>query len=158
MAIEWREQLSIDNDVIDADHRHLIDIVNRFEALSENFDDVSQALEILMSLRLYTKIHFEREEHLQRVSGYRFLDSHRREHADLIRQLEGVIAKARGCELRDLPRLSNETALLLREWLIGHIIKSDLRMKPFVAAMGEAARGMGRLEKVDTSAMEVDWS
>ncbi|MCP5368475.1 MAG: hemerythrin family protein [Hyphomicrobiales bacterium] len=158
MAIEWREQLSIDNGVIDADHRHLIDIVNRFEALSESFDDVSQALEILMSMRLYTKIHFEREEHLQRVSGYRFADAHRREHADLIRQLETVVARAQDCDLRDLPRLSRETALLLRDWLVGHIIKSDLRMKPYVAAMDETAKGMTRLDKVDTGAMEIDWS
>jgi len=153
MAIEWREQLSIDGDVIDADHRHLINIVNRFESLAETFDDMSQALEILMSLRLHAKTHFEREEHLQRVSGYSFHDAHRQEHNELIRKLEGVIAQAENTDLRGLRELSKQTAQLLHDWLVDHIIRSDLRMKPFVAAMKTEAR---KLERLDD--MEIDWT
>ncbi len=31
MSLVWREQLSVGNDAIDADHKHLIDIVNLVE-------------------------------------------------------------------------------------------------------------------------------
>ena len=31
MSLEWREQLSVGNNVIDADHKHLIGIINQVE-------------------------------------------------------------------------------------------------------------------------------
>lgn len=36
---------------------------------------------------------------------------------------------------KSIARISRETAVFLNSWLIDHIIKSDLRMKPYVAAM-----------------------
>jgi len=31
MALVWRDQLSVGNNVIDSDHKHLIEIINKVE-------------------------------------------------------------------------------------------------------------------------------
>jgi hemerythrin len=35
----------------------------------------------------------------------------------------------------ELKQMTKEIMALLREWLVGHIIQSDLRMRPYVEAM-----------------------
>lgn len=32
MSLQWRDQLSVGNDLIDSDHQYLIEIINRAEA------------------------------------------------------------------------------------------------------------------------------
>lgn len=133
--IEWRPQMAIDEGVIDEDHRHLIDIVNSFAERAECFGSVTEALELLLDLRFHAKTHFEREERLQLLSGCPFCPAHKKEHADLLRQLDSVMRLAEHATQEDLERLSGETAGLLHTWLVEHLLQSDLAMKPYVEEM-----------------------
>jgi len=62
MTIQWREKMTIDDGVIDQDHRHLIDIINRFENAAKDGLTLSEGLEILFALKFYASTHFKREE------------------------------------------------------------------------------------------------
>jgi hypothetical protein len=42
MAIEWREEMSVGSNIIDEDHRNLIDLVNSFERSMETFREQGQ--------------------------------------------------------------------------------------------------------------------
>lgn len=147
MPIEWREKMSVDGGVIDEDHRHLIDIINRFEQMSEHFGDRDDALAVLYALKFYTDTHFRREEALQRVARYPYHDAHKQEHADLIEKLDAIIAEANAANTPETwDSVSTHTASLLNHWLVDHVIGSDLKMRDYVSAMREEAENMGLLK------------
>jgi len=66
MGLKWRDQFSAGNDLIDADHKYLIDIVNRAEvSLKTNYS--AQLTAVLEELAHYGQLHFEREELVARA-------------------------------------------------------------------------------------------
>jgi hemerythrin len=128
MSITWRQQLSVDNGKIDRDHKVLIDIVNRFENES-NGPKIKLTLD---DLRQYTMLHFETEEGLQRAVAYPFLEAHKKSHAALISELDKIIKHYKSAGNKsDMQAVRAETATLLHDWLVNHIIKEDLLMRPF---------------------------
>ncbi len=145
MTIEWRRQMSVDGSVIDADHRHLIDIINRFENFVVDGLTADEALEILFALKFYAATHFKREERLQKLSLYPHDEAHAQQHEDLLGRLDGIISDLKEAGDRPLNEVAAETSQLLREWLIHHVLESDLKMKPFVEAMRKEAEAMGAL-------------
>ena len=129
MAIKWREQLSVGNDVIDSDHQYLITIINQVEQYVEdkNPAGLTSAFENLVK---YSKLHFAREEEIATAIGYAQTISLQDSHYALIDKLEH--SKLELGDKWTLASVERFTALL-RSWLIDHIIKEDLLMKPSLA-------------------------
>ncbi|MBI1904983.1 MAG: hemerythrin family protein [Rhodocyclales bacterium] len=129
MSLEWREQLSVGNDLIDDDHKRLIDIINRAE-LSLKSKNLIRLTTVLDELSAYSIKHFEMEEALAEAVGFpdvsRLHDSHR----GLLAKLDRV--KSELAATWDDAMADHFTALL-REWLVNHVIKEDARMKPYLS-------------------------
>lgn len=136
MTIQWRKEMTVDESVIDEDHKLLIEIVNTFEmALNRKIspETVDQGLKLL---KHYAIEHFRREEELQRAVQYPFLDAHCREHRDLIKRLDSIIAHRKTAATRsDIVEVAQQIVALVKEWLVYHILQTDLRMRPYVAEM-----------------------
>ncbi len=149
--IKWRDKLSIDNGIIDDDHRHLIEIINKFHfrATEVTFSSVEQLIDILDELKYYAETHFRREEELQKIAGYPYQDAHRQTHAHLILQLENLTAETAQASGSYIGAMTDKIAVFLHDWLINHVVKGDVQMKPFIAKMRSHAATMGRL--ADTS-------
>jgi hemerythrin len=115
--------------VIDTDHRYLIDIINRVEQSLGTRDrgDLSAALD---SLSKYTQEHFAREEKIAHVAGYEQVPGLSHSHEALIQQLDEIKTEIRGKGQEWTPALAEKFTKLLRCWLIDHVIKEDLLMKP----------------------------
>jgi hemerythrin len=165
MSIQWRDEMAIDQGVIDQDHRALISIINAFCEARVDRDELPRLERIIAKLEHYAAAHFGREEALQRIVQYAYLDAHHHEHADLIRQLETVrrdLLRLHGGGAlpqtsetpsssdvepthEEIVRAHAEVAELLHHWLVDHIIKSDLRMKPYTAKMATHARALSPL-------------
>ncbi|MDO8350749.1 MAG: hemerythrin family protein [Gallionella sp.] len=129
MSLVWRDQLSVGNDVIDSDHRYLIEIINRVERSlgTQNQSELSAALD---SLSQYSKVHFVREEKIARAAGYTQVPGLNKSHDTLLKQLDQVRR-----EIEEMGQEWSSTAVehftnLLRSWLVDHVIKEDLLMKP----------------------------
>ncbi len=135
MPITWRKTMAIDGSKIDEDHRHLIEIINQFEIDAADGAGTETVTDTLNALRYYAKMHFRREEALQKLVQYPYGDAHHHEHTDLIKSLQKTIDAANS-EAEDAAKRSvQQTANLLRSWLLDHILQSDVRMRPFVEAM-----------------------
>ena len=139
MPIIWREALNVDHGVIDADHRQLIDLINSIERVVTEDQTVRQLQHELDQLAQYTHQHFSREEDIMISRRYARFDDHKAQHLRLIDELAEVakpIATAEGSDSAtsavlaadDLGRLTE----LLRHWLLDHIIKEDLKLKPLL--------------------------
>lgn len=134
MSIKWRDAMSVGDQTIDSDHKHLIDLINTFEvALSGATIDHKQIATVLLGLVEYTGDHFNREEEIQRLIRYPYYDSHSRGHRDVLKKLQVIIAdytRTKAGPTRD--KMVRDLAGFLKEWLVDHILQSDLRMKPFI--------------------------
>lgn len=140
MAIVWRDALSVGNDSIDADHRHLISLINTVElalTTEQPFGALQAAIE---QLRAYTQDHFAREERIMLALRYVTYDAHKHAHGALIEQLDeaarfvvdpGEPAPDSTSSLS--AEVRGKLAALLRSWLLEHIVKEDLQLKPLLA-------------------------
>lgn len=146
MPIQWREQLSIDGGMIDQDHKTLFAIINRFEAVQAGLDAAVMLNRVLNELERYAAEHFRREQQLQRKVAYPYAQAHGQQHAELMRNValaraEFAAATSRG----DLAIFREHMSSFLHDWLLDHIIRNDLLMKPYVKAMAAHAAQIGDL-------------
>jgi hemerythrin len=129
MSLVWREQLSVGNDVIDSDHRYLIDIINQVEQslTTRNRQELVAGLD---KLYRYSQQHFSREEKIADAAGYRQLPHLSDAHKELVKQLDQVKQEVDGMTQEYASETAERLTHLLRRWLIDHVIKEDLLMKP----------------------------
>jgi len=131
MSLVWREQLSVANDAIDNDHKHLIEIINLVEEsmLDKNRNKLATALNTLVE---YSQIHFEREEKIAEAAGYTQTPHLHDTHQALLKQLEKVQGEMDGIGQEWSDETAQHFTTFLRAWLIDHVIKEDLLMKPYL--------------------------
>jgi hemerythrin len=132
--------MSIDGGVIDQDHRTLVGIINDFEALPPAAASAEVLQGTLLKLDAFAKGHFAREEALQRAIHYPHRDAHHQEHARLISELGGLSAQLAEVTKGELVAMQGHIAAFLHHWLIDHVVKSDLQMKPFVAQLASVSK------------------
>lgn len=145
--IEWNEKLSVDNGVIDNDHKFLLKIINKFRDEVGRFETAEDAIKILDLLRSYAQQHFSREEQLQRDADFPYHDAHHNAHIQLIKKLDTLIEETRPTSGKYLNEsMGEKIGDFLHDWLINHVIENDLRMKPHVEKMLVMAGGMAGLE------------
>lgn len=173
MPIEWRPEMAVDQGVIDYDHQVLIAIINNFCSPGADKDELSRMQNVLKRLDHYARIHFAREEKLQAVVRYPYCDAHHQQHRGLIRQLEQfrqMLAPFvqpedegdKSSEKSDIPlsTLRAKIDVLLHDWLVDHVVKSDLRMKPYAKTIAQHGYGLEPLlsakqpEEYDTVLIE----
>lgn len=130
----WRKQLEIGDEKIDIDHRYLICLINTVELTirtPEHRDLLPATLEQLVE---YTHAHFKREESIMLLNNYPRYAQHKQQHQLLIRELADIRQKI---EARGDHDFSNDEiadlAKLFRQWLIDHLVKEDMLMKPYLA-------------------------
>ena len=129
MEIEWREDMAVGDPMIDQDHQHLIELLNKYQ-----FAVASKDLELLKNvfaeLHTYTDEHFKREETLQRAIHFKEANSHHNRHQELLNEVveihENLVKGISGTISLDY------ISQLLHDWLIDHVIKEDLKMRPYL--------------------------
>ncbi len=146
MTIVWREGLTIDHGPIDRDHHTLIAIINKFETVQPGPDAAARLAAVIDELERYGSAHFGREEELQRLVAFPLAAEHGQQHRHLMRSLlEARADLARTASAKGLAAFREHMCGFLNDWLIDHIIKTDLLMKPYVKAMAPHAELLGNL-------------
>ena len=142
MPIIWRPQMSLGNALLDADHRYLMCLINTVELAMRTGAQRAILGVTFDQLEEYTHEHFRREEELQIELHYAQYDRHKQAHQDLVARLSSI---RKQCEehANDAESSGKDfDALigLLRSWLIDHVLKEDMLMKPMLAAHAAAHR------------------
>ena len=113
--VEWRTSFNTGIDVIDGQHRQLVEMINRLhQASSEQIRDV------LLDLIDYTESHYAFEETLMEDAGYPFCKAHKRVHESFIKRVAGY--KRRFDEGENI---AEELTGVLSRWLVHHIKNDD---------------------------------
>lgn len=132
MGLTWNDHLSIGNATIDSDHKNLIIVVNRVKEaiMARDRDALSKSFELLDT---YIAIHFRNEEKIAEAINYPFAQN-KLEQKQLIYEMKYMI---RGLELNmgHWPdSLVDRYSRFLSGWMADHIIKTDMKMKPYLQA------------------------
>lgn len=127
---DWNKELIVDNGIIDAQHKRLIELVNTlFDAMSEGKGNDALG-EVFIGLVDYTKSHFSTEAALMKLHNYPDLVLHLKEHEVLTKQVLDLHDKFKENETTlSLPVLN-----FLRNWLNQHILSSDKKFGDYLLA------------------------
>lgn len=130
--IYWMPDYNTGIEVIDKQHRLLVDLINELHDAHNNGRDRRTLLKILNKIGMFAASHFAREEHLFDTHGYPDADDHLEEHTyfeDMLFQFEDEF-KAGNQEI------TASALTFFSEWLVNHINSSDKQYVAFLKARG----------------------
>lgn len=121
MVLLWDQAMSVSDSTIDSQHRKLLDVINQLDVAMRAGRGRFVLVDVLNRLLAYARTHFAYEEFMMEAIGHASIARHRGEHRELLAK---VIDYRRRLEDEDAD-LSADVAVLLREWLVEHIMRSD---------------------------------
>ncbi len=120
-TLQWGPAWFTGKAVIDADHKMLVQYVCELNHAMLDGKGRDVMAEVLGKLVQYTRDHFAREEIIWSNGGLKSLVEYQQKHADLVTKVEAFQREfAAGTAT-----LSADIMSFLREWLIGHVFKTD---------------------------------
>ena len=119
----WKDAYSVGNEVLDSQHKALIELVNE---LTEDAD----LADVLAGLRRYGDEHFRTEETLLEAAGYPDIEEHRTYHLAFRTWLAGVIEAHRSGGDDAIARRDIHHYLCV--WLANHLLVHDKAFEPWL--------------------------
>jgi hemerythrin-like metal-binding protein len=132
--IDWSPLFSVGVNKLDMQHKELVRLINLFGEQYERHHGHSRVPELLAELIRYAQVHFRDEEELMELAGYADLEDHRAIHEQLMEQIFDLNARYESGDLE----ASTEVMDFLRQWLIDHILKDDMKYRDLMAERGIA--------------------
>ena len=124
VRLEWSPMFCIDNGELDRDHKILLQHANRvIDSADEDYDD-SSLRQFVESLREDAGVHFRAEEALMQSTAHPDYDRHKQEHEELAARLDAITDMA-----QDTKTLAFCLRQLMVDWVFGHILVMDARLK-----------------------------
>jgi hemerythrin len=117
--LHWSSDLDTGIDVIDKQHRRIVDYLNELNTANENGDQTATN-HVLDELVDYTLTHFAFEEELQERADYPFLKAHKRVHEIFAKRVAEFQQRATSGT-----NVAPELLSMLKIWLVNHIKGDD---------------------------------
>ena len=129
----WKDEYSVGDPIIDAQHRQLIDTMNQLsEAIKNDHPSIEDASRIFSALAVYVMDHFSYEE--QRMAAASLpadeLNAHYAIHTHLTRQIRDFQTRV---NQGDLSALRDLMPFLQGTWLTNHICDTDQQYVPYLS-------------------------
>ena len=135
--IDWNSDYALGNDMLDRQHRKLIELYNAFDRMARTGSDletpVTKTLEALQLLHEYMLYHFRYEETVMANQGYPKLARHWRQHKDFDYKLFAYIRRLE----TGLHVEPDEVLELIRLWILEHIQGEDKEMQSYLQERAE---------------------
>jgi len=149
---EWDGTFLTGNELVDNQHKKLVDLVNRFgELLSAGPPNPKHIEALCAGLVEYTNYHFTEEEHLMASVGLdkRHLHEHHKQHEDLISQIDPMRQLVLVGDLASGKYMFE----FLVNWLVFHILGTDMLMSRQIKAIerGVAADETYLAEEIESN-------
>lgn len=127
----WSKSYELGFDILDCDHKNLVEIVNRVARAIES-GDLGKTLALMHHFADTARAHFTQEEALLRDSGFRNLERHVTYHERLLSNADTIM---RSCEAtRDLV-CTRECFESLVDCLLDDVIRGDMEFKAHLSAI-----------------------
>jgi hemerythrin len=120
MVLAWTSDLDTGIDVIDNQHKRIVDYINQLGVAIQQQNRISVGA-VLDELVGYTVSHFAFEESLQEEAGYELAKPHKGVHEMFIKRIAKYQARHSAGE-----DIAKELHGMLSTWLIHHIKRDDM--------------------------------
>jgi hemerythrin len=131
VRIVFDEELYTGNELIDNEHKELIDRVNKLVESCENGKEKVTAVKTLDFLMDYTEFHFSDEEKLQQEVGYDKLEQHKGQHEDFkksVDELRQMLEEEEGPTDAFVQAVNKN----ISQWLVNHIQGWDKAVAEYI--------------------------
>ena len=127
MTIEWTDNLSVGNELIDYQHQRLVEMLN--EAIDNQGAEIGseEMVDLLSKMTAYAGEHFLAEEQYMQEISYPHLKQHKTEHKKFKEQV------ARFCidVMESKNTVAGDILDFLAQWMTDHLILSDSKYKEY---------------------------
>ncbi|WOE32985.1 MULTISPECIES: bacteriohemerythrin [unclassified Acinetobacter] len=131
MSMKWIPAYNTGIDVIDDQHKRILEYINGLDNLELERAKVQEILDHIID---YTQSHFTFEESLQEEAGYKYRIPHKRVHDLFIKKIESYRHRFETGQA-----IEAELHEVLAKWLINHIQHDDA---DYVGAVKENMLGI----------------
>lgn len=130
--IIWEDGFSVGNDDMDMQHMKLIGMINELIEHRDEMENNSEVVsDILTKMTDYIKYHFSSEETYMKSIDFPEIVSHELEHLDFIEKTTNFCLGT----LTFDKSVYDEVLNFLKEWLLNHILKSDMKYKEYAETL-----------------------
>lgn len=126
MAYSWNKNLETGNATIDAQHKELIEAINKLLAACSTGQGRIQIKETSAFLLDYTKRHFGDEEKLQLQSKYPDYVNHKKYHEGFVKVVNEIVNElnTNGSSIVLVGKINSA----IGGWLLNHITTEDVKV------------------------------
>lgn len=125
----WDEKYSVNIPEIDKQHQSLFKMINQLQDSIQQKKTKEALTEILKRLIEYTDNHFKTEERLMQEKHYPQYERHLEEHNKLRDEVINYFERYQSGKAV----LSLSLVQFLKEWILNHVLKSDMRYKSYLS-------------------------
>jgi hemerythrin len=132
MGFQWTEELSVNIEEIDEQHKRLVKMINDFNKAMKNGEGRAIVSKILTGMINYSKIHFSLEEKYMKEFDFPGYEQHKIEHDAFVSRTHHLMER-----YKTNPNvITLETNSYLVDWLNHHIRGTDKRYSAFLNSKG----------------------
>ena len=130
----WSDKYMLGIEIIDKQHQHFFEIVNRIYDMEEVNDTKREdIIKIVNELRDYAFFHLATEEKYFNQFAYSDIANHMKYHT-MFREKSEEYSQRVKSQTENLPELALEIADFSKEWLSHHILVADQKYVSFFKA------------------------
>lgn len=137
-ALYWDESLSVGCELIDGQHKELINLVAELEESSRTGLTNEQLARALKFIVNYTRHHFSAEEELMQTIGFNELPRHKEIHNELIHKVTEILLQMKEGKDPEVPGLIH----FFTEWVKSHVNEEDKKIAAYWRAHINGAKVM----------------
>ncbi len=126
--ISWNDNFSVNNALIDSQHKKLVTLVNELHDSMKAGKGKDALAKTFYELINYTKEHFETEERMMQKVNFSGYATHKKEHDTLTKEVLDLKEKFDAGKTM----LSIEVLNFLKNWLTVHILDTDKQYADFI--------------------------
>jgi len=124
---KWCDEYSINNPMIDEQHKKLFELAGAVEDIAEHAVSKRKVKELLSDFFHYMRDHFSDEEKYMESINYPELEPHRKIHKEIIKSMVHLIGS-----IKTTNDLKERLYLISKQWLLEHILFEDMKISEFV--------------------------
>ncbi|ECK2550114.1 bacteriohemerythrin [Campylobacter jejuni] len=122
----WHSEYSINNELLDKQHKEIFNIAKKLEANIYRHTNKDELKIIIKELFFYIKTHFKDEEKYMKTINYPYLEEHKKLHRILFLSMLKIIKNSKTTNA-----LKESLYIAIKEWLLGHIILEDIKIENY---------------------------
>lgn len=137
MFLPWIDRYSIGDELIDNQHRKMLEMINTLHSALVHKGSTEVVRQVISQVVEYSREHFVAEEALMEKTNYPGLAVHRKLHAAMIKKLTMLLHRIkRGEEIS-----VRELLAFLKSWWQDHIVTEDRKIGTWMNERQEVGTG-----------------